>query len=713
MNKQPARFLVLTTAVVCAAAFLTAGHARAASATWAVNAAGLWSEGINWTDGAAPGATTGTTSTDIATFNRSTVSASNTVTLDANYNVAGITFNNDNPTGTRAYVLTNSGSSVLTLSPNAVIQNIQGGGTNLGINVIDLNMTLAGHAAINNSFSNSILHLGISAGTSTNVITTLADLGNIDLTFTGTSTASSLASMRINQASGTTLRLVKEGTGFWQLNGPASGASGLTGGLLVRQGGVSVGRSSAASIGGGPVILGDTNTVAGDLRMSFGSSVTLTNTITVASSAATSVIIERGGGSGAGTISSNINLNRDLVLRQGTTNNQNLTLGAASSVTGTGNLIISSSVASAGNILLTGSINMAGELRNLSATNATGNVAVAGAIGTNVTGVTQNSLNSRMLLASSNNAYTGNTTVTAGTLAISNNGTLGASSLVLNGGTFDITNAATGVTIGSGKSVSGDGAITTTGKTFTIDGTLAPGLPATNGTLTVTGTISVPGTAQFRVFANGVNDKLIALGGSTLGGTVAVAVDTNYAPAGGDSFDFVVGAISGTPALSLPALGGGLTWVTNAFLSSGVLSIQAAATNNYASWVAAWQEQFPAFTNAATDSNADPDADGFDNAEEFAFDGNPMVGTPALLTAEKDGTNAVFRYLARNSGVDYSVWATTNLATGTWTNTGIVATNSSMTNTNNIFFPADYTRKEFTEPAVGSGFYRVKAVFTP
>ena len=48
-----------------------------------------------------------------------------------------------------------------------------------------------------------------------------------------------------------------------------------------------------------------------------------------------------------------------------------------------------------------------------------------------------------------------------------------------------------------------------------------------------------------------------------------------------------------------------------------------------------------------------------------------------------------------------------NLATGPWTNAPVTVTNSA--DTNNINLPADYTRKEFTVPASGSRFYRVRA----
>ena len=79
-----------------------------------------------------------------------------------------------------------------------------------------------------------------------------------------------------------------------------------------------------------------------------------------------------------------------------------------------------------------------------------------------------------------------------------------------------------------------------------------------------------------RLFANAINDKVIASGGADLSGTVAVVVDSSYVPASGDTFDLVAGVINGTPLLSLPSLSGGLTWVTNNFLSAGQIAITSA-----------------------------------------------------------------------------------------------------------------------------------------
>ncbi len=292
-----------------------------------------------------------------------------------------------------------------------------------------------------------------------------------------------------------------------------------------------------------------------------------------------------------------------------------------------------------------------------------------------------------MTLSGSNN-FTANTTVSEGTLVV-NGIIVGTNTLA----------------VSSGATLAGTGSA----GTVNASGTFAPGAVATNGTFTVTTSLNVSGDARFRVFGNGINDKVIASGGAALGGTVTVLVDTNYTPVSGNSYDLVDGAISGTPTLSLPALSGGLTWVTNTFLATGVLSVTG-PTNNYAAWLT----NYPSLTGTNALPTANPDGDPYNNGMEFAFDGNPTIGSPAFLAAVKLGTNSVFNYVARKNppgGVTYQVKATTNLATGPWTNSAVTVSNS--VNQSGLNVPTDYERKEFTVPASGRQFYRVEAVVAP
>ena len=110
---------------VAAIAFLGAQPAHAAgNGTWNVDAAGSWVTAGNppWLGSVVPGATSGTASTDTATFGF-TLTAARTVTVDANRNIAGITFSN-----TSGFGYTLSGGNLL-LSNGGVIQMLSSAGS--------------------------------------------------------------------------------------------------------------------------------------------------------------------------------------------------------------------------------------------------------------------------------------------------------------------------------------------------------------------------------------------------------------------------------------------------------------------------------------------------------------------------------------------------------------------------------------------------------
>jgi hypothetical protein len=121
----------------------------------------------------------------------------------------------------------------------------------------------------------------------------------------------------------------------------------------------------------------------------------------------------------------------------------------------------------------------------------------------------------------------------------------------------------------------------------------------------------------------------------------------------------------------------------------------------YNDWVAAW-----ALSGPNTNRTADPDGDGFDNNDEYAFGGNPTNSTPYLINIS--GSNISYIGLTNNVVPSpYTVQNTTNLATGPWTNYATTVTNA--TNQLNIPLPAYYQRKEFTVPITAgtNNFYRV------
>lgn len=148
--------------------------------------------------------------------------------------------------------------------------------------------------------------------------------------------------------------------------------------------------------------------------------------------------------------------------------------------------------------------------------------------------------------------------------------------------------------------------------------------------------------------------------------------------------------------------------------SSGqAISLSYTVAGAPASPYGSWLTNYPTLTD--TNLTADPEGDGFINFSEFAFDGNPTVGSPALVQAVKTGTNATFTFTARNDSLtNYHVMSTTNLASGPWvTNTNVTVTNAA--DQSGVLLTNDYVRRSFTVPLGGTPqeFYRVKAVLTP
>jgi autotransporter-associated beta strand protein len=264
---------------------------------------------------------------------------------------------------------------------------------------------------------------------------------------------------------------------------------------------------------------------------------------------------------------------------------------------------------------------------------------------------TLNKTGAGTLIINSASTYSGSTTVTDGALELATNGAL---RFVIGGN-------------GTNNALKGNGATSVNGQ-FVFD--LSGASTNTNSTWTI------------------------------VANTLSNSYGTNFSVSG---FDGVIG--------------GNWTNTTNGVnyvfaQSNSVLSVQSTGgVTPYNAWVAYWTNAVPGFTNTAGTDN--PDGDPFDNNEEFAFDGNPTVGTGALLTATNIGTNAVFNYVAQTNtnAVTYLVQSTTNL-TNSWTNASVTISNS-LNQTNPVISQTNiYERKEFVVPASGAMFYRVQVTIT-
>ena len=222
-----------------------------------------------------------------------------------------------------------------------------------------------------------------------------------------------------------------------------------------------------------------------------------------------------------------------------------------------------------------------------------------------------------------------------------------------------------------------------------------------------------PVTLAFGVSSGVTYGRFNQTGAATLTNTnttVALRFLGGYEPTNNETYQLFAGAVSGSPALSLPTLTAtNLVWVTNNFLSSGQLLVSNTAPSSaYSQWLT----NYPGLTGTNTNALADPDADGFINSLEFAFDGDPTIGSPALAQVAKSGTNAVFTFVARTNGVTYTVLSTTNLKVGPFTtNAPVTASIITASNQSGVLLADQYERRQFTVPASGSGFYRVQGSF--
>ena len=302
------------------------------------------------------------------------------------------------------------------------------------------------------------------------------------------------------------------------------------------------------------------------------------------------------------------------------------------------------------------------------------------------------------------NTYNGTTTVNGGTLQV--NGSISTNTL----------------SVSNGATLAGLGTI---GGDVAVSGNLQPGHGATNGVLTIGGSLTVAsnGIVNLSIDSLAEYDRLAGASSYTVGGTINVAASTNYSPTNGNIFHLFSGAIGGTPTVNVTPLSNtNYVWVTNDFISTGKISVASVAPvlTPYGSWLT----NYPGITNfpggtSNTNGNADPDDDGFDNNMEFAFDGDPTVGSPAMISAASSGSGSVFSFLAstNTNAVTYVVQSTTNLSTVSWTNNTDVTlsiTNSANQTNPAILLAPSYVRREFTvTPAGSNSFYRVKATIAP
>jgi len=271
-----------------------------------------------------------------------------------------------------------------------------------------------------------------------------------------------------------------------------------------------------------------------------------------------------------------------------------------------------------------------------------------------------------------------------GTITLAANATIGAAS-----GTTLTLMASTGATIDLDA------------YDLVVDGA---GTVQVNGGIAGSGQISKTGSGQ------------LVVSNSVLAATIrsnSAAVNFANAPITGAMYAVLPGPIdtASLASTSVSGLGAGQSGVLTNAPNLVVVVSGSAVTNSYEGWLT----NYPGITNfpggaSNTNGSADPDGDGFVNNVEYAFDGNPTVGTPALMTVRVVGTNATFNWLQRTNGANYIVQNSTALTNG-WTGPAAVTVSNSVDQTGIPLSP-EYVRREFQVPLADKDFYRVQATLT-
>ena len=213
--------------VICLALTAAASPSPAASGTWSSTAAsGSWQTTTNWLSGIVPGATSGTTNTDTATFN--STSSTTLISPDSNRNLQNIIFD----TSAAEYTVGLSIGNALLLTSGGEIQiasTFSGVGVSEGVGAplkLEGSYTFADNTTINGD----LLNFGgaITSGAAGAQTLTVAGGGNTTLNGV------------IGGGTGT-IALTKNGAGILTL----AGNNTFTGGVTINSGSVFVSSSGA------------------------------------------------------------------------------------------------------------------------------------------------------------------------------------------------------------------------------------------------------------------------------------------------------------------------------------------------------------------------------------------------------------------------------------------------------------------------------------
>ena len=250
-------------------------------------------------------------------------------------------------------------------------------------------------------------------------------------------------------------------------------------------------------------------------------------------------------------------------------------LTVTNSVSGTGNLVLNNNSVLASGITLAGGANNIGSITN-SGTNSTGTTTISGTIDTNVTGgVIQNGAGT--LILSGVNTFTGNTTISGGTLQATKNAALNTT------GTVSVSNAGSmlAVNYGGVSDYTDVEVVTLLGKTSFATSTTAFGFNTANGNGTYGNNLTMAsGLTKLGANTLSLTGANTYTGGTTINsGTLEIG---GAGTLGGGSYADNI-ANSGTINFNTTAnhtLSGNVSG-TGAFKQSGTGTLTLTGTNTY------------------------------------------------------------------------------------------------------------------------------------
>jgi autotransporter-associated beta strand protein len=294
-------------------------------------------------------------------------------------------------------------------------------------------------------------------------------------------------------------------------------------------------RTTQTTLGTGTVVMGGTGSSGATYRTGQSN----TNAFTInAPDTGTNIISANGVGSSF-NLSGPITLNGNLTLQtfdNAVTNRSTATLSGG--VTGTGNLLINNLGLGTNAVsLTTTTVNPTGSITAQGS--AIGSNIISAVIGANVTGVTQNSATSPLILSGAN-TYSGNTTISAGTLALSGSGSIATTPAitVAGGATFDVSGLSSPpFALGASQTLANSGATTANlvGNISTGSGTNALTYSSGTPSFSTASNLTLAAATKLTVNNTGAqlghgSHKLIAKTGS---GTVVGTLPSSYSVSGG------------------------------------------------------------------------------------------------------------------------------------------------------------------------------------